>query len=169
MTLGGAQRALVNARDVSDRVVRERLLGVRAAEQKALAELGLLALTHASPEDLIGQAVRAVSSAMDVEIVALDELSADGDLLVRAAVGLGDAPIGVVRGSAGTGSQAGYTLLSTAPVISADLTAERRFTPAAMLMAHGARGSASVVIGTRGASVGRVDRGERPAEELQPG
>ncbi|MGA2926551.1 MAG: PAS domain S-box protein [Solirubrobacteraceae bacterium] len=148
VTLGGAERALVNVRDVSDRVVRERLLGVREAEQKALAELGLRALTHASPAELIDQAVRAVGSALGVEIVAVDELLADGNLRVRAAVGLGDLPIGVVKGSAGKGSQAGYTLLSAAAVISADLTAERRFTPAAVLVAHGARGSASVVIGT---------------------
>ena len=89
-----------------------------------------------------------MSSALGVEIVAVDELLADGDLLVRAAVGLGDGPIGVVRGSAGRGSQAGYTLLSAQPVISADLMVERRFTPAAVLVAFGARGSASVVIGT---------------------
>ena len=148
VTVGGAKRALVNVRDVTDRVVRERLLGVRAAQQKALAELGLRALTHAAPAELIDRAVRAVSGALGVEIVAVDELLADGDLRVRAAVGLGDLSIGVVKGSAGKGSQAGYTLLSATPVISADLTAERRFTPAAVLMAHGARGSASVVIGT---------------------
>ncbi len=101
--------------ETSDRAVRERLLRVREAEQKALAELGPRALTHASPAEPIDQAVGAVSSALGVEIVAVDALLADGDLLVRAAVGL---------------------------------TAERRFTPAAVLVAHGARGSASVVIGT---------------------
>jgi PAS domain S-box-containing protein len=148
VTLGGASRALVNVRDVTDRVLREDMLRVRAAEQKALAELGLRALTRASPAELIDRALRAVSSALGVEIVAVDELLGDGDLLVRSAVGLGDLPIGVVRGSAGRGSQAGYTLLSAKPVISADLTTERRFTPAAVLVAHGARGSASVVIGT---------------------
>ncbi|MGO9955744.1 MAG: EAL domain-containing protein [Solirubrobacteraceae bacterium] len=147
-TIGGAEREQVKARDVSDRDVREHTLRTRAAEQKALAELGLRTLTHATPEELIDQAVRAVSSALGVEIVAVDELLADGDLIVRAAVGLGERPIGVVRGSAGKGSQAGYTLLSAEPVISADLRTERRFTPAAVLMAHGARSSASVVIGT---------------------
>ncbi len=146
--IGSDKRALINVRDVTDRVARERLLGVREAEERALAELGLRALTHASPAELIDRAVRAVAGALGVEIVAVDELLADGDLRVRAAVGLGDLPIGVVRGSAGKGSQAGYTLLSATPVISADLTAERRFTPAAVLVAHGARSSASVVIGT---------------------
>ncbi len=148
VTLGGAERALINVRDVSDRVLREHALRTRAAEQKALAELGLRTLTRASAADLIDQAVRAVSSALGVEIVAVDELLADGDVLIRSAVGLGDRPTGVVRGSAGEGSQAGYTLLSAGPVISVDLTCERRFTPAAVLMAHGARSSVSVVIGT---------------------
>lgn len=148
VTLGGVVRALINVRDVSDRVVRERTLRTRAAEQKALAELGLLTLARASSADLIDQAVRAVSNALAVEIVAVDQLLADGDLLVRSAVGLGDRPIGVLRGSAGKGSQDGYTLFCAQPVISADLTCERRFTPTAALLAHGARSSASVVIGT---------------------
>ncbi|MGO9902728.1 MAG: PAS domain S-box protein [Solirubrobacteraceae bacterium] len=148
VTLGGAQRALISLRDVSDRVVREQTLRTRAAEQKALAELGLRALTRAPPADLIDQAVRAVSDALNVEIVAVDELLADGDVLLRSAVGLGDRPVGVVMDSAGKGSQAGYTLLSAQPVISVDLRAERRFTPAAVLMAHGAHSSVSVAIGT---------------------
>ena len=124
------------------------LLRTRAAGQKALAALSLRALMRIPPSDLIDEAVGIVSRTLDMEIVAVDELLDDGDLRVRSAVGLGDRPIGVVRGSAGKGSQAGYTLLSAQPVISADLAAERRFTPAAALMAHGARSSASVVIGT---------------------
>ncbi len=101
VSLGGAARAQVRGRDLTD---RERTLRTRAVEQKALAELGLRTLTRAAPGDLIDQAVGAVSSALGVEIVAVDELLGDGDLIVRAAVGLGDRPIGVVRGSAGKGS-----------------------------------------------------------------
>ncbi len=148
VTLGDADRALVNVRDVTDRVVRERTLRTRAAEQKALADLGLRTLTHTPPADLIDQAVRAVSSALGVEIAAVEELLADGNVLVRSAVGLGDRPTRVVLGSGGKASQAGYTLLSAKPVISADLAAERRFTPAPVLVAHGARSTASVMIGT---------------------
>ncbi len=148
VTLGGAERALINVRDVTDRVVRQQLLRTRAAEQKALAELGLRALTHAAAADLIDQAVHVVSDALGVEIAAVEELLADGNVLVRSAVGLGDHPTGVVLGSGGRASQAGYTLSSAQPVISVDLRAERRFTPAPVLVAHGARSSGSVVIGT---------------------
>ena len=148
VTLGGVVRTLVTIQDVSDRVDRERALDTRAAQQKALAELGLRALTHVTPAELIDRAVRAVSSALGVELVAVEELLADGELLVRGVVGLGDVPTGVVKVSAGKGSQAGYTLLSAKPVISSDLLVERRFAPAAVFVAHGARSGASVVIGT---------------------
>ena len=146
VTLGGVRRVLVNVRDVTERVERERMLRVRAAQQKALAELGLRALRRATAAELIDHAARAVRSALGVEIVAVDQLLADGDLRVYSTAEPGDRPI-VLTDSAGSRSQAGYTLKSAQPVISADLRAERRFTPAAELMAHGARSSASVVIG----------------------
>ncbi len=147
VTVGGAERALINVRDVTDRVAREQMLRVRAAQQKTLAELGLGALTRAAPTNLIDQAVRAVECALGVEIVAVDQLLADGDLLVYSTAEPGDRPL-LVSDSGGRRSQAGYTLLCAQPVISPDLIAERRFTPAAALMAHSARSSVSVLIGT---------------------
>ena len=51
-----------HVRDVTERVVRERALRMRAAEQRVLAELGLGALTHVPPAELIERAVRAVAA-----------------------------------------------------------------------------------------------------------
>ncbi len=146
VTLGGADRALVNVRDVTERVAREQMLRVRATEQSALAELGLRALTHATPLDLIDSAVRIVRDALSVEIVAVDQLLAGGDLRMHCTAEAANRPL-VVIDSAGVGSQASFTLSSACPVISVDLSLEGRFTSAAVLMARGARSSASVVIG----------------------
>ncbi len=97
-------------------IQRSRRAGAHVAHTRggaeALAELGRCTFTRAAPADLIVEAVRAVSSALGVQIVAVDERLADGDPIVRAVVGLGIRPIGVVRGSAGQGSQAGLHALA---------------------------------------------------------
>jgi GAF domain-containing protein len=51
-------------------------------------------------------------------------------------------------------SAAGYSLLTTAPVVSDDLAEERRFNIPALVHEHGARSQAAVVIGGRRAPFG---------------
>ena len=93
--------------------------------------------------------MQSVARALEVEIVALEELQADGDLLVHAAVGVVDDALGRQPGGAGEGSQAGYTLHAGTPVITNDLLGEARFRPAAVLTRSGARSSLSVAVGSR--------------------
>jgi diguanylate cyclase (GGDEF)-like protein/PAS domain S-box-containing protein len=126
----------------------------RARQMQAVADLGLEALADPAFPVLIGRAVGVVARELDVEVVAIDELLADGQLLVRAAVGLEEGAAGHYMAKGGDDSQAGYTLLAGEPVIADDLRQEVRFTPAPALMRAGARSSISVAIGPRERSWG---------------
>ena len=121
---------------------RERQLG-------AVAELGFEAIGAPSFAQLIDRAVRSVARALEVEIVAVEELQADGDLVVHAAVGAAEDALGRQPAGAGDGSQAGYTLQARTPVITNDLLGEARFRPAAVLTRSAARSSLSVAVGSR--------------------
>ena len=101
--------------------------GPRVHQLKAVSELGLQALARPEFSVLAGRAVELVAEALQVQIVTVDELQADGDLLVRAAHGLEPAVVGSGRIPGGGDSLAGYTLKHAHPVISADLLNERRF------------------------------------------
>jgi PAS domain S-box-containing protein len=67
-------------------------------------------------------------------------------LLLRAGVGWSNGFVGVATVNAGAESQAGYTLLSNAPVIVEDLQAETRFSGPPLLRDHGVVSGLSVII-----------------------
>ncbi|MGA2926026.1 MAG: GAF domain-containing protein [Solirubrobacteraceae bacterium] len=118
-------------------------LRARERQLQAVAELGFEALGAPPFAALIDRAVHSVARALAVEIVAIEELLGDGDLVVHAAVGVGEDALGRQHAGAGEGSQAGYT------VITGDLLTEARFRPAAVLTRSAARSSVSVAIGSR--------------------
>ena len=121
----------------------------RERQLQAVAELGFAAIGAPPFGVLLERAVQSVAQALEAEIVALEELQADGDLLVHAAVGVVDDALGRQPGGAGEGSQAGYTLRAGTPVITNDLLGEARFRPAAVLTRSAARSSLSVAVGSR--------------------
>ncbi len=114
--------------DVTDRKQVEAELERRAAQQSAVALLGEHALEGASTLDLMQEAVSTAAELLDVEISAVWEiLPAENALVLRAGIGWPDSAFGSLRYPAGDGSQAGYTLLSGAPVVVEDWDAETRF------------------------------------------
>ena len=114
--------------DITDRKAVEDELERRAAQQAAVALLGEHALEGASPIDLMHEAVNGAARMLGAEISAVWEFLPDEDCLVlRSGIGWPDTEIGTLRYPAGEGSQAGYTLLSGAPVVVEDWDAERRF------------------------------------------
>jgi diguanylate cyclase (GGDEF)-like protein/PAS domain S-box-containing protein len=114
--------------DVTERKVVESELERRAAQQSAVALLGEHALEGASTTELMQEAVTSAAQMLDAEISAVWEwLPPDSALLLRAGIGWPEAAFGSLRYPDGAGSQAGYTLLSGAPVIVADWDAEIRF------------------------------------------
>ncbi len=114
--------------DVTERKQFEVELERRAAQQAAVALLGEHALEGASTLDLMQEAVSTAAELLQVEISAVWELlPAETALVLRAGIGWPESAFGSLKYPAGEGSQAGYTLLTGAPVIVEDWDAETRF------------------------------------------
>jgi diguanylate cyclase (GGDEF)-like protein/PAS domain S-box-containing protein len=114
--------------DVTERKLVEAELERRAAQQAAVALLGEHALEGASTEALMHEAVNSASQMLGVELSAVWELlPGEHALVLRAGVGWAQSEVGTLRYPAGDGSQAGYTLLTGAPVIVEDWDTETRF------------------------------------------
>jgi diguanylate cyclase (GGDEF)-like protein/PAS domain S-box-containing protein len=114
--------------DITERKAVEAELERRAAQQAAVALLGEHALEGASTEELMHEAVLSAAALLGVEIAAVWELLPDEDaLLLRAGLGWPESELGFLRYPAGEGSQAGYTLLTGAPVVVENWEAETRF------------------------------------------
>ena len=115
----------VYSRDISDRKRAEEQLERRAAQQAAVAELGLRALEHVGLRSLMDEAVALVCRTLGVEYAKVDELLPGGDgLLVRAGAGWRDRVVGNCMLPTGRGSPAGYALLAGEPLIAEDMTAD---------------------------------------------
>ncbi len=114
--------------DVTERKQAEAELERRAAQQAAVALLGEHALEGASTVELMQEAVHTAAKLLGVEISAVWELlPAETALVLRAGIGWPESAFGSLRYPAGEGSQAGYTLLTGAPVVVEDWNAETRF------------------------------------------
>ncbi|HKO29191.1 MAG TPA: EAL domain-containing protein [Solirubrobacteraceae bacterium] len=114
--------------DVTERKLVEAELERRAAQQAAVALLGEHALEGASTDDLMLEAVSSASQLLGVELSAVWELvRAENALVLQAGIGWAESEFGMLRYPAGEGSQAGYTLLTGAPVTVEDWDAETRF------------------------------------------
>lgn len=114
--------------DITERKQFEAELERRAAQQAAVALLGEHALEGASTLELMQEAVSSAAEMLDVEISAVwESIKADSALLLRAGIGWPESAFGSLHYPAGAGSQAGYTLLSGAPVIVEDWDTETRF------------------------------------------
>ena len=142
----------------------ERLMAAQAAEQAAVARLGLRALTGLAPARLLQEVVEAVCDVLRVDFCTVLEVADGGDsLLLKAGAGWEPGVVGHARVSAGPGSLAGYTLLVSQPVVVADLQRETRFTASPMLREHGVASGMSVPILGHDAPFGVLDAHTRTA------
>jgi PAS domain S-box-containing protein len=134
-------------RGITERKRAEEMLKQRARQQAAIAELGMQAATSADLLSLMNNAVSLVAETLDVEYAKVLELLPDGrSVLLRAGVGWKKGLVGHATVSTGTDSQAGYTLLSSKPVIVDDLRTERRSRGPPLLTDHGVVSGISVII-----------------------
>lgn len=136
-----------NAHVKTRRVLAEAELAGRARQQAVVAELGQRALAGEELPALMDFAVKAVAEALGVTHTKVLEKVDAHTFLMRAGHGWKEGTVG--RATVGThaASQAGYTLLATAPVVVEDLAREERFKGAALLHDHGIVSGLSVVIG----------------------
>jgi PAS domain S-box-containing protein len=125
----------------------ESELSARVRQQAAVAELGQRVLCGTELSALMSKAVSLVAQTLEVEYCQLLELLPSGDtLLLRAGVGWQEGLVGQATVSARTNSYAGYTLLSSKPVIVKDLRTETRFSSPSLLHDHGVISIMSVII-----------------------
>jgi two-component system, cell cycle sensor histidine kinase and response regulator CckA len=133
--------------ELAERKRVESGLRARARQQAAVAKLGQLALADTDLYVLMDEAVALITQSLEVEYSKVLEMLPDkSNLLLRAGIGwqselVGD---GIVNG--GSDSQAGYTLLSSEPVIVYDLREDTRFSGPPLLQEHGVVSGISVII-----------------------
>ncbi len=122
-------------------------LQARVRQQASIAALSQQALAERSVAGLMQHACELAAGTLDVEYCQVLELLPGGEsLLPRAGVGWQPGRAGQATVGAGRGSQAGYTLLNSDPVVVIDLGTETRFSASPLLLDHGVVSGMSVVI-----------------------
>ena len=120
---------------------------IRTRQQAAVVDLSQHALAGRDLDRLMTDAVALVAQVLGVEFAKVLELTLSGEeLLLRAGVGWREGCVGSVRVPAGRESQAGFTLLSHAPVVVEDLAKETRFRAPEWLVEHGVVSGMSTII-----------------------
>jgi signal transduction histidine kinase len=118
------------------------------AQQATLAHIGQLALAGRTLPEFYKDACTLVGQVLDTELVALLELSADGDTLhLVEGVGWKPGVVGELNIYSIENTQSGYTIATGGPVIVPDLAAEKRFEVWPAVAEHGAQAGMSVRIG----------------------
>jgi len=130
----------------------EQVLATKVRQQRAVAELGLAALKGAELQALFDRAVTDIAGSLGVEFCKVLQLLPDRSaVLLRAGVGWKEGLVGQATFSISRESQAGYTLLSSNPVIVQDLGKETRFHGPPLLHEHGVvSGITCIIMGEEG-------------------
>lgn len=122
-------------------------LAATADQQRALAELGSLALGADDLDRLFQEAAAAAARQLHIDYTAIFELNADRSALrLTAGAGWEAGWVGELSLPAEESSLAGYTLSVGRPVIAEDLEADARFEGSRLLEAHGVVSGLGVVI-----------------------
>ncbi|MDJ0703598.1 MAG: GAF domain-containing protein [Leptolyngbyaceae cyanobacterium MO_188.B28] len=133
--------------ELTERQQAEETLRFRAYRQSMIAELGKNGLANNNLADLMNEAVAMLAHTLEVEYCKILELLPEQNvLLLRAGVGWRAGLIGEALVETHRGSQAGYTLLSSEPVVVSDLRTETRFNGPSLLVDHQVVSGVSVVI-----------------------
>jgi len=134
----GDTGVLLVLQNVTERTVLEHEASQVARFQTVLARIGTLAVSDASAQDLMNEAVRHTAQALGVELCKiLIARESDDHLAVVAGIGLEEELIGKLTIEGGTHSQAGFAIRERVPVVVRDLRNETRFTPSKLLTEHG--------------------------------
>ncbi|TYL36762.1 hypothetical protein CV102_21035 [Natronococcus pandeyae] len=136
-------------RDVTDRKARDAELRQRERQQRAIADVGRVAVETDDLDELMHRASRIVAGELDHEYCKVLELDPEArELLVCQGVGWRDGIVGSATVDADVNSQAGYTLRSREPVSVEDLESETRFRGPDLLTSHDVVSGISTIIGS---------------------
>lgn len=145
-----SHRVAVLFKEISDRKQAEATLANRARQQSEVVRIGQQALAIDDIDTFLNKVVTQVAQTLDVEYCKVLELLPDEQgLLLRAGVGWQAGLVGQAIVGRGLDSQAGYTLLSSTPVVVEDLNADTRFQGPALLTDHGVVSGMSTLIGSK--------------------
>ncbi|HET7411661.1 MAG TPA: PAS domain-containing protein, partial [Pararhizobium sp.] len=137
--------------DVTERVRFENMLRRRLRQQEGIEKLGTFALAETDFGRIMERAVEVAADIFDAPLAKILQFDDAGDhLRLVTGVGWNDGVAGTAVVDADECSQAGFTLLSKAPVIVHDLSAETRFSGPRLLREHAARSGMSVIIAGSG-------------------
>jgi sigma-B regulation protein RsbU (phosphoserine phosphatase) len=146
---GNAVRGTGTVQDITARKRAENEIHLLAFRQAAVAELGQQALRSDPFGRVLDDAVARLAQVLGVDYARVLELLPDGKtLLLRAGVGWKEGIVGHATVGVGTGSQAGFTLISKGPVVLEDLRTERRFQSVPMFGDPEVVSGMSVVVST---------------------
>jgi PAS domain S-box-containing protein len=133
--------------DITDRKRAEEELHKRAQQQAIVARLGQRALADTNLHSLLDEAVTLAAETLGTSYGKFLELHPEeNSLLLRAGSGWGKGYVGKARIGTEIDSQAGYSLLSSEPVITEDLDREERFSASRLQNDHGVVSSMSVIV-----------------------
>jgi diguanylate cyclase (GGDEF)-like protein len=145
-TNGAVESVLAVVRDITERTNAERLLAQHAGQQECVARLGQFALRERDPQLLLDHVVAAVAQTLELEFCLVLALRHTGEVDVVASDGFRQGPMRAWGVAKDPGSQAGYVLSRSEPVVVEDLSTETRFRQSQLLLDHGVVSSMSVVI-----------------------
>jgi PAS domain S-box-containing protein len=146
-THGQAVGAIGAFGDITLRKQTQQELERHARQQSVVVQLGLRALADVAVSAVMDEAVALVAETLEVEYCKVLELLPDGMALrLRAGVGWQEGLVGQAIVATTDDSQAGFTLLSNAPVIVEELRTEMRSHGPSLLLDHGVVSGMSVVI-----------------------
>jgi GAF domain-containing protein len=144
-----------------------RTLRLRILQQEILAELGVFALQRRDFLELLNETARRTAEGLESEFCKVMEYLPDEHrLLVRAGVGWDPGVIGHASVGADSESPAGYALITGKPVISNHLENEERFRTPELLVEHGIRRAANVILQGNGAPYGVLEVDSRSSGEF---
>ncbi|MDI6643959.1 MAG: PAS domain S-box protein [Methanobacteriaceae archaeon] len=136
-------------RDISERKNAETYIRDYAVRQFSIAKISQIALVNSDINQLMNLIVEEIVKTLKVDYCKILELLDDKKFLLRAGRGWKKGIVGRKKISSGHKSQAGYTLLSSKPVIVTDLSKETRFKGPDLLFEHGVVSGVSVIIGSQ--------------------
>lgn len=112
-----------------------------------VSDLGTFALSESDLQTVLEKVVTTVAAELDVPLAKILRFGDIADQLdLVAGIGWHDGLVGHASVGIDRESQAGYTLMSDAPVVVADLLSENRFSGPPLLHDHGVRSGISVII-----------------------
>ncbi|UII20794.1 chemotaxis protein CheB [Fulvivirga ligni] len=128
---------VISFQDITEVKQLSKRAEARERQQLVVAQLGMMALEGAEPEEMMHQAIRQVAHVLNADYAKILKYQPEEhNLLLIAGTGWNPNSVGHITVPDDYNSQAGYTLLSKEPIIVKNLSEEKRFKGPELLLKH---------------------------------